>query len=637
MNPFKKAVRYSAFVMVLALLLSGCSPAGSPTGSSIVSLTVSPAGTTAESTALPAPSACPYQDASLPVEQRVSDLLGRMTLAEKAGQMVQGERGAAAPAAVTKYALGSVLSGGGSVPGDGKPEAWLNMNRAYQQAALKCRLPIPLLYGIDAVHGHNNAVGAVVFPHNIGLGAANSPELMEQMGQAVADELYATGIPWTFAPCLATVQDPRWGRTYESLSSDPAIVSALSLPFSRGLMKGGAIPTLKHYVADGGTAWGTSKVPGFSIDQGDAVIDEKTLRDIHLMPYVAQIKAGVPVVMASFSSWNGVKMHANKYLLTDVLKGELGFNGFVVSDWNGLQQLDGAAYEDKVAACVNAGVDMLMETDKFFAAVNAIVEDVKDGKITEALVNDAVSRILRVKFNAGLFEDPYLEKAAAAFGTGEHRALAAQLVSKSLVLLKNDKGMLPFKKGQKILVTGPAANDLGVQCGGWTLTWQGWMGDNRQTTGTTILDGLKTEAAKAGAEILTNSVDAGQADVILLVIGERPYAEGQGDCKDISLTGKMGLKENQQSIDFARSTGKPVAALIVAGRQPIITNELPGWDAAVMAYLPGTEGQGVAPVLFGKTDFQGKLPMPWYGRVEDIGKAGVKPLFPLGYGLTYKK
>jgi beta-glucosidase len=356
---------------------------------------------------------------------------------------------------------------------------------------------------------------------------------------------------------------------------------------------------------------------------------------VHLPQYAALVKAGVPVVMTSFSSWNGVKMHANKYLLTDVLKGELGFKGFVVSDWNGLQQLDGAAYEDKVALSVNAGVDMLMEVDVWKATIKAIVQGVKDGKIQQSRVDDAVSRILRVKFNSGLFEDPYLEKKPAAqFGTAEHRSLAAELVSRSLVLLKNENSVLPFKKGQKILVTGPAANDLGVQCGGWSLEWQGWSGDNKRTTGTTILQGMQTAAAAVGAEILTDPDDAPKADVILLVIGEKPYAEGAGDSPDMSLTGPQALEGNSQALGQAKSSGKPVVALMVAGRQLVISNEITGWDALVMAYLPGTEGQGVAAVLFGQKDFTGKLPMPWYAGVEDIGKDGAKLLFAKGYGLT---
>ena len=626
---------------LIAALLLGCGPGGADLPTPAASMAPSTAATGAAATApdmtpetTDAP--LPFQDASLPVEARVQDLLGRMTLEEKAGQMIQAERGNASPAAVTKAALGAVLSGGGSVPGEGAPEDWLGMTRAYQDAALKCRLPIPLLYGVDAVHGHNNAAGAVLFPHNIALGAANSPELMEQMGVAVAEEMIATGIPWTFAPCLAVTQDPRWGRTYESFSSDPDLVSSLTLPFTKGLLAGCAIPTAKHYVADGGAIWGTSKTTGYYIDQGDAAIQEQTLRQMHLSPYQAMIQAGVPVVMASFGSWNGVKLHEQKYLLTDVLKGELGFQGFVVSDYNGIEQLGYGTLAEKVSAAVNAGVDMLMETGMYAMVLKAIVTGVNSGDIPQARVDDAVSRILRVKFKAGLFEDPYLEnRRPGKFGTVEHRALAAELAARSLVLLKND-GVLPFKAGQKIFVTGPAADDLGVQCGGWSLTWQGWTGDNRQTTGTTILEGLKQAAARAGAEILTDEAELAKADVVLLVIGEKPYAEGVGDSPDLSLTGKLALDGNAKAMALAEASGKPVVALIVAGREVILSDALKGWSAAVMAWLPGTEGQGVAPALFGERDFTGRLPMPWYKSVESIGKQDAEPLFPIGYGLKLK-
>ncbi len=640
-NMQTKLMELILMVGLIATLLNGCAPSSTTPPDPLASITATTATTgEAASTESQMPAATdiplPFQDASLPVEARVKDLLGRMTLEEKAGQMIQAERGSAAPAAVTKAALGSVLSGGGSTPGDGRPEAWLTMTRAYQEAALKCRLPIPLLYGVDAVHGHNNAVGAVLFPQNIALGAANSPELMEQMGKAVAEEMIATGIPWTFAPCLAVAQDPRWGRTYESFSSDPTLVSSLALPFTNGLLAGGAIPTAKHYVADGGAIWGTSKTSGYHIDQGDAAIDEQTLRQQHLRPYETLVEAGVPVVMASFGLWNGMKIHEHRHLLTDVLKGELGFQGLVISDYNGIEQLGYATLNEKVAAAVNAGVDMLMETGLYAMALKAIVSGVNNGDIPQARVDDAVSRILRVKFEMGLFEDPYLQnRKANGFGKEEHRALAAELVARSLVLLKND-GVLPFKPGQRIFVTGPAADDLGVQCGGWSLTWQGWTGDNRKTAGTTILAGLRQAADRAGAEILTSAADLAKADAVLMVVGEKPYAEGVGDSPDLSLTGKLALDGNAEAMALAKSSGKPVVALIVAGRELILTDALKSWNAAVMAWLPGTEGQGVAPALFGERGFAGKLPMPWYRTVEDIGRQGVELLFPIGYGLELK-
>lgn len=652
MNGLKNASRLVSCIAVLALLLGGCgssgpaavsAPAQAATSADLAPTQAETASAAAEPTATPtaAPTATPqkypYQDAALPVEQRVKDLLSRMTLEEKAGQMVQAEVGTVAPAQAAKSFLGAILSGGDSMPGDGRPEAWLALVRKYQDAALKTRLQIPILYGLDATHGNGKATGAVIFPHNIGLGAADSPGLMEQMGEAVASELLATGIGWTFSPCVAVAQDPRWGRAYESFSSDPKLVSALALPYSQGLMKGGALPTAKHYAADGGAQWGTSKITGYSIDQGDARIDEKTLKALHLFPYTAQINAGVPVVMASYSSVNGVKMHADKHLLTDVLKGGMGFKGFVVSDFEGMEQLEGETLGDKVATAVNAGVDMLMEGGMWGMALKSLIEDVNGCKITQERVDDAVSRILTVKFTCGLFDNPYLTtKNSGGFATGEHRALASELVSRSLVLLKNSGGILPFRAGQKIFVAGPAADDLGVQCGGWSQTWQGWSGDNARTDGTTILAGLKQEAAKVGAEILTDPAAVASADAVLLVLGEKPYAEGSGDSPDISLTGVKALDGNKAAMELAAKSGKPVVALIVAGRQLVVTNELAGWKAAVMAYLPGTEGEGVAPVLFGEKNFSGKLPMPWYRSVDDIGNAKAKLLFPVGYGLKYK-
>jgi beta-glucosidase len=619
----------------LLLLLAGCAPGGSASGRSAPICTEAPSALATQDGNV---AKYPFLDASLAIEERVADLLGRMTLEEKAGQMIQAEIGGLPPALVKISALGSVLNGGNSVLPSMDSDEIRDMVKQYQDAALACRLPIPLLYGLDAVHGHNGVTGAVLFPQNIGLGAANSPELMEQMGETVASEMMATGTPWNFAPCVAAAQDPRWGRTYESFSSDPALVSKLAVPLARGLMKGGALPTAKHYLADGGAIWGTPEAIGRRIDRGDAVIDEATLRSLHLPQYRALVDAGVPTVMTSFSSWNGVRMGANQYLLTDVLKGELGFGGIVVSDYDAVEQLAGASLEDKVAASVNAGVDMFMESSNWNAVLKAIVSGVSGGKIAQARVDDAVSRILRVKFEYGLFEDPYLEKKAAGeLGTQAHRALAAELVGRSLVLLKNDNGILPFKSGQKILVVGPAADDLGVQCGGWSLDWQGWSGDNGRTQGTTILEGLKQEAEKAGAEILTDTADAAKADAILLVVGEKPYAEMQGDSADMSLAGPLALPGNKEAMEFAENCGKPVVALLVAGRQVIITDELPGWDAAVMAYLPGTEGEGIAPVLFGEKDFTGKLPMPWYGSVEDIGEKDENLLFPMGYGLSYSK
>ncbi len=621
--------------VALLVLLAGCAPA--PGVSATPRASASPVVPSAP-TASPASAETPlYLDPSRSAAERAQDLLGRLMLRQKAAQMVQGERLHASKDNVTRTGVGSLLSGGGSVPSDNSAKGWRAMIDGFQQAALAAEVGIPLLYGIDAVHGHNNARGATIFPHNIGLGATNAPELMDDMGRAVAEELLATGIPWTFSPCVAVAQDPRWGRTYESFSDDPALVSALAVPYAQGLMERGVIPTAKHFLADGGTAPGSSQVPGFSLDQGDAPIDDATLRAVHLPPYQALVQAGVPTVMASFSSVRGVKMHASQALLTGLLKQELGFSGFVVSDWNGVQQLPAVGYEAQIAMAVNAGVDMLMEPERWQQAIEAIVAGVEGGAISAQRVDDAVARILTVKFQYGLFEDPLLEGkrlGEGALGSAEHRALAEELAGRSLVLLHND-GILPLQRGSRVLMMGPGADNLGAQCGGWTLTWQGSDG-KLDTVGTTILEGMRQQAEAAGCTVMTDTNQASDADVIVLVVGERPYAEGQGDSADLSLTGSRALAGNAEAMRLARESGKPVVTVLLAGRQLMIADELPGWNAVVMAWLPGSEGVAVARALFGQRPFTGKLPMPWYASVEDIGKSGVQPLFPRGHGLMAK-
>ncbi|HEY5575374.1 MAG TPA: glycoside hydrolase family 3 protein, partial [Clostridiaceae bacterium] len=409
-------------------------------------------------------------------KKKVAQLVKEMSLEEKAGQMIQAARESVTADQVEKLGLGSVLSGGGSYPGSNTIEDWTSMMLNLQNAAMNTKHRIPILYGLDAVHGLGLVKGAVVFPHNIGLGAANNPELTYQMGAAVAEEMKLIKTPWNFSPCVAVSTDPRWGRTYESYSSDPKIVSSLAAAFVKGQAEHGVADTAKHYVVDGGTLYGTG-VDGL-VDQGDAAITEEQLRAVHLLPYETLVKSGVQVVMASYSSVNGVKMNENKFLLTDVLKGELGFKGFVISDWEAIGQLDGSSYKEKVALSVNAGVDMLMEPDNYEKAWNAIISDVNSGSIPIARVDDAVSRILTVKYNMGLFDDPYMEKLnheVTELGSEKYRAIAKQLVEQSLVLLKNDKNVLPLKKDQKIFVTGPAADDMGMQCGGWGLEWRGQL------------------------------------------------------------------------------------------------------------------------------------------------------------------
>jgi beta-glucosidase len=580
-----------------------------------------------------------YKDATKPAGERAADLLSRMSLEEKAGQMVQGVRTEVTGKDMTELGLGSILSGGGSYPGNNTLEDWNKMITGFQEAAMKTRYQIPMLYGVDAVHGHSLVYGAVVFPHNIGLGAANDADLMYQMGGAVAEELKLTGILWNFAPCVAVSRDPRWGRTYESFSSDPKIVTALAEAYVKGQTDHGVAPTAKHYVGDGGTVYGTGEDYSL-IDRGNVTVSEEELRETHLLPYKKLVDSGIKMVMASFSSYQGVKMHENKYLLTDVLKKELGFQGFIVSDWEAVNELSGKSLEEKVLLAVNAGVDMLMEPTRYKSVVEAITDGVKQGLIPEERVDDAVSRILTVKFEMGLFEDPYQEKVpheVTELGSSRYKELAKKLVEKSLVLLKNDDNTLPLKKGEKLFVTGPAINDMGLQCGGWGHTWQGVMdeGGNKVTKGSTLLDGLIEYGKKYGYEIITDKDRIKEADAVILALGEIPYAEFQGDTKDLSITGALGHKENKAAIQAAKELGKPTIALIVAGRNVLIKDYIKDWDSVVMCYLPGSEGDGIASVLSGETGFTGKLPMPYYKGIEDIGKKDADLLFNMGYGLTY--
>jgi beta-glucosidase len=510
----------------------------------------------------------------------------------------------------------------------------------YQEGAMKTRLQSPFIYGIDAVHGHSNVYGAVVFPQNIGLGAANDTALMYDMGAAVAEEMKLTHTLWNFSPCVAVAQDPRWGRVYESYSSDPSIVSSLAQAYLKGQTEHGILSTAKHYAGDGGTVFGTGEGENL-IDRGDTQLTEAEFRVLHLAPYKALVDSGVKVIMASFSSINGTKMSEDKYYLTNVLKDEFGFKGFIVSDWEATAGLSGKSFKENVAKAVNAGVDMLMEPYKYAQARKAIIDGVNDGTISADRVNDAVSRILTVKFDMGLFEDPYMKNLTTevdTLGSTKYRAIAKKLVSESMVLLKNKGKLLPLKAGQKIYVTGPAINDIGVQCGGWTKTWQGItdaQNGGKITEGTTILEGLQEYAAANSLEIITDPAHASEADIVILAVGEIPYAEYKGDSADISLTGATGLSGNSDAIAKVKSLNKPTVTLVVAGRQVMLNKYIGDWDAVVMCYLPGSEGEGVASVLTGETKFSGKLPMPWYKDVNQIGTGTSDLLFAEGYGLTY--
>lgn len=596
-----------------------------------------------------------YMDADRNVEERVEALLSQMTLEEKIGQMVQPEQNAITYAEITKYGIGSVLSGGGSAPASGNTaKDWQNHVNKVKQAALESRLGIPALYGVDAVHGHNNVYGATVYPHNIGLGAADDEELMRRIGEAVAGEVRATGIEWTFAPTLANPQNVLWGRTYEGYGEDSKLVARLGAAFIAGIQgekgtdtfldKNHVLATAKHYIGEGYTVNG--------INQGDVCMPEEEfetlLHEELLLPYKEAIEAGARTVMVSYNSVNGVKCHENQYLITDILKGELGFTGFVISDYNGVQQVSGSSYKEQIANCVNAGVDMLMEPNSWKKCIATLQEAVEEGLVSMERVDDAVSRILRVKFEAGLFEEQIGEEETwlAEFGSDEHRAIAREAVSKSMVLLKNDTingktAMETLSECKNILVAGEKADDIGIQCGGWTISWQGSAGDI--TEGTTILEGLKETAGEGVTIDYSEDGDVGAShDAVILVVGETPYAESSGD-RSIS---NLGLSVQDRKVlsairETAAATGKediPVIAVMVAGRPLTIAEQIEDFDALVMTWLPGTEGAGVGDVLLGDKEFTATLPYTWTwyaSGIEDIFETGQedKILFRKGSGL----
>ncbi|MGC9333828.1 MAG: glycoside hydrolase family 3 protein [Anaerolineae bacterium] len=583
-----------------------------------------------------------YRDTQVPIADRVQDLLARMTLAEKIGQMTQVENRSIAPDEVAEQAIGSVLSGGGGNPEPNTPERWAAMVRGYQEAAIQTRLGIPLIYGADAVHGHSNVRGAVIFPHNVGLGAARDARLTEQIGRVTATEALATGIHWAFSPAVSVPQDIRWGRTYEGFSEDKDLVSHLGVAQLQGLQNWDGVPDLghpqtvlasvKHFVGDGGTSWASNTTNNWIIDQGVTEVDEATLRAVHLPPYIAAIKAGARNIMVSLSSWGGLRMHAQRYLLTDVLKGELGFEGFLVSDWQAVEHIH-ADYYTAVATSINAGVDMVMTPYDGQRFVTALTQAVEHGDVPLARIDDAVGRILTVKFEMGLFERPFGDDSLLPLvGSEAHRAVAREAVRKSLVLLKNDGGTLPLSRDVPlVLVAGQAADNVGLQCGGWTIAWQGGSGDI--TPGTTVLAGIR--AAVSENTIVhydpTGEFDnAGEtAEVGIVVLSEASYAEGEGDRADLTLPeGDAALLERM------RARCLKLVVVLISGRPLIITEHLPRWDGFVAAWLPGTEGDGVAQVLFGEYPFTGKLPYTWPRSMDQIPhKQGGEALFPLGYGL----
>jgi beta-glucosidase len=587
------------------------------------------------------------------VNPKVEDLLDQMTLLEKIGQMTQVDVNSLDEGAVREFGIGSVLSGGGGNPTPNDPPTWANMVRRVQTEALESRLRIPLLYGVVAVHGHSNVRGATIFPHNVGLGATRDPELVERIGRVTARELLATNVHWTFAPAVSVPRDIRWGRTFEAFGQEPALVSSLGAALIRGLNGGAAsvdgdqrpvLASPKHFVGDGGTAWGStrrydwiqgwwnSKEPDrWQLDQGDLRSDETYLRNVHLPPYKEAIAAGALSIMVSYSSWNGHKLHAHRYLLTDLLKGELGFRGFLVSDWLGVSQLD-ANFEKAVWMAITAGLDMVMVPFEYKRFIRAVEVGVETGVIPASRIEDACRRILDVKAALGLFESPFGDAALLPFvGSQAHRSVAREAVSKSQVLLKNAQSTLPLATDvRRLLIAGVAADDIGLQCGGWTIEWQGGLG--AITDGTTLVEGIAaTVAPSTSVEFQPEGEFAGErGDVGIVVISEPPYSEGEGDRFDLSLAAA-----DVALVRRVRAQCDLLVLVIYSGRPLIIGEIADSCDAIVASWLPGTEAQGIADVLFGKVPFTGLLSYEWPETMDEVRSPdGKAPLFPLSYGLT---
>lgn len=591
------------------------------------------------------------------IENRIHNILQTMTLEQKVAQVIQPEIRSLTTEDMRKYGFGSYLNGGGAYPDDNKhatPQDWVNLAEAFYQASVDDSLDgsnIPTMWGTDAVHGHNNVIGATLFPHNIGLGAARDPELIEEIANATAKEVLATGIDWIFAPTVATAQDDRWGRTYESYAEHPdvvreyseAIVKGLQGSAEHGLFKEyNVISTVKHFVGDGGTVKGD--------DQGDNINDEETLIKRHAQGYVGGLTAGAQTVMASFNSWHGEKIHGNKYLLTDVLKQRMGFDGLVVGDWNGHGQIQDCTNSD-CAQAINAGLDIYMTPNADWKQLYTnLIQQVQDGTIAMSRLDDAVTRILRVKVRAGLFDNPSPANRKYAgndsvIGHPEHRKIAQRAVRQSLVMLKNNDHVLPLKPSQNILIAGDAAHNIGKQSGGWSITWQGTGNKNEDFPhATSIFTGLKTKIETAGG-IATYSPSGDfqtKPDVAIVVFGEDPYAEGNGDVDNLEY--QRGSKSDLKLLKSLKAQNIPVISLFISGRPMWVNAEINASDAFVAVWLPGSEGQGIADVILRKANNEidypmtGKLSFSWPAtptQIPNYYDAQVKALFPYGYGISY--
>lgn len=576
------------------------------------------------------------------ITELVEVQLAGMTLEQKVAQMIQGEIKYVTPDHVRKYGLGSVLNGGGSFPDDDKYASvaeWVALADEYYDASVdrsQGSAGIPIIWGTDAVHGHNNVIGATLFPHNVALGAVRDPELIGRIGTATAREVRATAIDWMFAPTIAVATDLRWGRAYESFSSDPDVVESYAGAYVSSVQAEGVIATAKHYIGDGGTLRGT--------DQGNTRMPLDALLSRHGKGYVTAIAADVKTVMASFNSWNGDKIHGNRELLTDVLRGQLGFEGFVVSDWNGIGQVAGCE-DDRCAKAINAGIDMIMVPEDWESMLHTTVAQVEAGEISLNRIDEAVSRILKVKYEMGLMSRGKPSLGAAelegVIGAPEHRALAREAVRRSLVLLKNNNGLLPLNPAGTYAIFGEGADNIGMQSGGWTITWQGTGNTNEDFPGaTSIQSGIKEAVVAAGGKVVAAASENEQLDAAIVVFGEQPYAETQGDID--SLAWQQRNKRDLKLIEQFTDRGIPVVSIFLAGRPLWVNAELNASDAFVVAWLPGSEGAGVADVLIAdasgapRYEFEGRLPMAWpaadlHASVADDPVDDV--LFPINFGL----
>lgn len=562
------------------------------------------------------------------------EVVSQLTIEQKAAQMVQPAiyHVEEDPENIMKENdYGSIL--GENTGMEFTSSEWQQMINALQTGAIASEAGIPFVYGSDHSHGVGYCLGSVIFPHNIGVGAANDEELTYKMGQVVADEARICRIPWNFFPVVTQSVDPRWGRTYECYSSDLDIISKLGSAYIKGYIDGGGISCAKHFFGEGSAAYGTGE-GGYLIDRGEAALSDEEIEKL-LKVYQDMIDAGTQTIMISHAMLNGVKMHENKKYIM-MLKEKMGFEGFIVSDWESIQHIPDKTYDEQVVAAINAGIDMLMEPERFDEAREIIADAVKNGDISEERVNDAVTRIIKVKKDFGYFDDPLFENISTKqsdVGSQEYRDIAEQMVEESLVLLKNDNDVLPLKEGSSVYIIGPASDDASVQCGGWTLDWA--ESYTRNIPGvTTPLEAFKANAEKYGITVITNPNEAVNADVVVNFVGEQVYSEWNGDTEDLKLCGELGLEKNRKAIKEAEDLGKPTVTCIIAGRQVLIDEkDYDKWDSVVMCYLPGSEGKGISDVLCGYADFSGKLPSPWYSSVKQIGTD--ECWLEKGYGLDY--